>query len=91
LETTIVPQIVHARIYMKIDKPAGVFFVGFLQAFNCAVFFSQADMDSSKEVRCNVFVFSEFCQILEDLERFFCPSRLSIRMRQRRAHHRATA
>ena len=25
------PQVFHARIYMKIDKPLGVLFIGFLQ------------------------------------------------------------
>ncbi len=35
---------------MKIDKPVGVLFVAFLQVFNRAVVFSQADVDSSEEV-----------------------------------------
>src|ERR1700720_1542808 len=67
LETRIVPQIVHARIDMKIDKPVGVLFVGFLQVFNCAVVFPQADMDSSEEVRCDVLVLCEPREIIENL------------------------
>ena len=35
---------------MKIDKPVAVFFVGLLQAFNRAIVFSQADVDSGEEV-----------------------------------------
>src|ERR1039457_5358189 len=54
LETWVVPQAVHARIYTKIDKPVGVLFVRFLQVFNRAVVFSQADMDSGEEIRCDI-------------------------------------
>ena len=50
LETWVVPQVVHARIYMKIDKPVGMFFIAFLQIFNRAFVFSQADVDSGEKV-----------------------------------------
>src|SRR5580698_3848333 len=81
LETGIAPQIVHARVYRKVNKPVRVFLVGFLQVFQGPVIFSQADVDSSEEVGRNVFVLCEFCQIIENLQCFFRPSRLSIRMR----------
>jgi hypothetical protein len=50
LEVLVVPQAVHARIYMKIDKPVRVLFIAFLQAFDRAVVFSQADIDSGEEI-----------------------------------------
>jgi hypothetical protein len=56
LEPSVVTQAVHARIYMKIDKPVGVFFVGFLQIFQRPVVFSQADMDSGEEVGCDILL-----------------------------------
>ena len=40
LETRVVAQSVHARIYMKIDKPVRMFFVGFLEVFNSTVVFA---------------------------------------------------
>src|SRR5215469_18932656 len=55
LKTWVGPQAVHARIYVKIDKPVRVLFVGFLQVLNHAVVFSQAGVDSGEEVRCNIF------------------------------------
>src|SRR5580704_12327613 len=68
VETWIVPQAVHARIYMKIDQPVGVLFVGLLQVFNCAVIFSQANVDSGEKVGCDIFLLGQFCQIIEHLE-----------------------
>ena len=56
LKTWVGPQAVHARVYVKIDKPVGVLFVGFLQVFNRAVVVSQADVDSGEEVRCNILL-----------------------------------
>ena len=56
LETRIVPQIVHTRIYMKIDKPVAVLFVGFLQIFDRAVAVSQANVDSGEEMGRDIFV-----------------------------------
>src|SRR5438132_14410853 len=56
LETRLAPQSVHARIYMEIYKPVGMLLVGFLQVFNRTVVFSQADMDPSQEVRCDILV-----------------------------------
>ncbi len=56
LETRVVPQAVHAGIYVKIDKPVRVLFVGFLQVFNRAVVFSQSDVDSGKEVGCHILL-----------------------------------
>ncbi len=67
----IVPQAVHARIYMKIDKPVGVLFVGFLQVFDRAVVFSQADVDSGEEVRRDILLLCQFCQIIEHLNASF--------------------
>src|SRR5256886_5225541 len=49
LEAWVIPQAVHARIYLKIDKPVGVLFVGFLQVFHSAVVFSQADVYPGEE------------------------------------------
>ncbi len=51
-----VPQVVHARIQMKIDEPVGVFFITFLQVLNRAVVFSQADVDSGEEVGRDIFL-----------------------------------
>ena len=56
LKTWVGPQGVHARIHMKIDKPVGVLFIGFLQVFNRAVVFSQADVDSGEEVGRDIFL-----------------------------------
>src|SRR5882724_1887624 len=56
LETGVAPQSVHARIHMKIYKPVGMLLIGFLQVFNRTVVFSQADMDPSQEVRCDILV-----------------------------------
>src|SRR5258708_14009352 len=56
LETSVIPQAVHARIYMKIDKPVGVLFVGFLQVFHSAVVFSQADVYTGEEVGCDILL-----------------------------------
>src|SRR5258708_9440607 len=49
LETWVIPQAVHARIYMKIDKPVVVLFVGFLQVFHSAFVFSQSDVYPGEE------------------------------------------
>ena len=38
LEAWVFPQAIHTRIYMKIDKPMGVFLERFLQAFDCRSF-----------------------------------------------------
>src|SRR5271154_1513603 len=51
LEAWIVAQIIHAWIDVKINKPVGVVFVGFLEVLNRLVVFSQAHMDSSEEMR----------------------------------------
>src|SRR6267143_576856 len=56
LETWVIPQAVHARVYMKIDKPVRVLFVGFLQVFHSAVVFSQADMYPGQEVGCDILL-----------------------------------
>ena len=56
LKTWAGPQSLHARIDVKIDEPVGVLFVGFLQIFNRAVVFSQADVDAGEEVRCNILL-----------------------------------
>src|SRR6266403_1936550 len=56
LEAWVIPQAVHARIYMKIDKPVGVLFVGFLQVFHSAVVFSQADVYPGEEVGCDILL-----------------------------------
>ena len=41
---------------MKIDEPVGMFFIAFLQAFNRAFLFSQADVDSSEVVGRDIFL-----------------------------------
>src|SRR5881396_2105305 len=56
LEAWVIPQAVHARIYLKIDKPVGVLFVGFLQVFHSAVVFSQADVYPGEEVGCDILL-----------------------------------
>ena len=63
-ETWVLPQAVHAWINMKVDKPVGVLFVGFLQVFNRARVFSQAKVDPGKKVGCDVFLPCQFCQIM---------------------------
>lgn len=42
LETRVISQPVHARIYMEIDKPVALFLVRLLQGFKRAVVLSQA-------------------------------------------------
>src|ERR1700722_2301147 len=59
-ETGIVAQIVHARIYMKVNEPVAVLRVGFLQKFNRAVMLGQAEVDSSKKMRRDIFVLGQF-------------------------------
>jgi len=59
LETRVVPQAVHARVYMKLDEPVAMLGVGFLEVLKCAVVFSEAEMDSGEEVRRDVLVLCE--------------------------------
>src|SRR5579863_4177897 len=70
LEPWIVPQAIQARIYMKVDKPVGVLFVGFLQAFHRSVVFSQADVDSGEKVGRDILLLRQFYKIIEYLNCF---------------------
>src|SRR5215467_12468263 len=74
LEMRVVAQTVHAGIYMKIDEPVRALFVGFLEVFDRAVVFSQADVDSREEVRRHIPLFCQFFEIIESLKRFLCPA-----------------
>src|SRR6476660_8986941 len=56
LETLVVAQDVHARIYMKIDKPVGMLLIAFLQVFNRAVVLSQANVDSGEGIGRDILV-----------------------------------
>src|ERR1700733_13485650 len=91
LETRVVPQAVHARVDVKVDEPVAMLGVGFLEVLECAVVFSEADMDSGEEVRRDVLALCECGQIVKDLSRIFWPSRLGVRLRQSCAHQRAAA
>ena len=76
---------------MKVDKPVGVLFVGFLQAFNGAVDFSEPDVDSGEEVWCDILLLGQRCQIIEDLNCFLCSARRAESVRQRCEHQRTAA
>ena len=51
---------------MQVDEPVRVLFVAFFQAFQGAVIFSQAEVDSSEEVRCNILL---LCQSDQSISR----------------------
>jgi hypothetical protein len=91
LEAGLVAQVVHDGIDVEVDEPVGVVLVGFLEVIEGAVVFTEADMDSSEEVRRDLFAFGEAGEVVEDLQRFFFPSRFSVGMRESCAHQRAAA
>ena len=72
LETRIVPQIVHARVYMKIDKPVAVFCAGFLQILNRAIVVTQTNVYSGEEMGRDIPFLCQLLQIIEDLSCFLC-------------------
>ncbi len=67
LKTSVVPQVVHVWIQMKIDEPVGVLFTALLQVLNRPVVFPQANIDSRKEIGRNISLLCQLGQILEYL------------------------
>jgi len=66
-------------------------FVGFLEAIEGKVVFTETDVDSGEEVWRDVFARGDAGEVVEDLPCFFCSSGFAVGMCERRAHHRAAA
>src|SRR5579862_2951515 len=91
LETGLAAQIVHGWIYVEINEPVGVVFVGLLEAIEGAIVFTEANMDSGEEVGRDVFALGEAGKVVEDLQGFFLPPSFAVGMREGCAHQRAAA
>jgi hypothetical protein len=67
LKTGPAAQIVHGWIYVQIDEPVRMLFVGSLEAIEGKVVFTETDVDSGEEVWRDVFALGDAGEVVEDL------------------------
>ena len=86
LEARVVPQAVHAGVYVKIGKPVGAFFQGLLLTVDRAVVFLQTDVDSGHEVGCDIPLPGQIFQIVQHARCLLFSAGRTERLRQSRTH-----